>query len=338
MSETFSAPGSPATPTPLAAPRPYELCRLFLDARLSAEQQLPARTALASLQPELTAYAAIHSAPPDGELGPSLGVSTRGAGPGFLERVRVIALAAGVDGAVLGELAELARFCAHRRALVELQWLPRAGGSVATSITAAFLRRAPLELLTSFLREQGAPPAALEDLGVLAPMLEKEHVHAVALSLRPGLPAHPLVTFSQHVTAATAPAVRHRLARVLGAAGVSPAALALWVAHHDLTLAPHLERRAAAGVTLLATVGLSPEGLSPGLTLEYPGVAAAVAARWAAAERVPLAVAVRAGQAAALAAAAVGAPALAHLRLHFTPHLPAPTLEWLAVPSAGPLP
>lgn len=339
MTQSPQSPTEPtasAAPTPLDAPHPYELCRLFLDARLSPEQQIPARGALALLRPELCAYAAIHSAPPDGELGPSIGVSTRGAGPGFLERIRVIALAAGVDGAVLGELAALAGFCSHRRVLVELQWLPRADGSVATSITTSFLRRVPLDELADFLREQGASPAALDDLAVLAPMLGKDTPHAVSLAIRPGLGAHLQLTFSQHATAATAPALRQRLARVLGAAGLAPAALALWVAHHDVTLAPHLDRRAPWGATVLVTIGLSPEGLSPGLSLEYPAVVATTAARWAAAERVSPAVAIRAGHAAAIAAAAVGAPALAHLRLHFTPHLPAPTLEWMAVPRATP--
>lgn len=335
-SPTPSSTPSPSEPPapPLAAAHPYELCRLFLDARLAAEQQVAARGALASLRPELSAYAAIHTAPPDGELGAAIGVSTRGAGPGFLERIRAIALAAGVDGAVLGELAALAGFCSHRRVLVELQWLPRSDGGVATSITTSFLRRVPLAELADFLREQGASAAALDDLAVLAPMLGKDAPHALSLAIRPGLGAHLQITFSQHATSATAPALRQRLARVLGVAGLAPAALALWVAHHDLTLAPHLERRAPSGATVFLTIGLSPEGLSPGLSLEYPAVAASTAARWAAAERVSPAAALRAGHAAALAAAAVGAPALAHLRLHFTPHLPAPTLEWMAVPQA----
>ncbi len=323
-----------STAQQLAAPPSYERCLLSLDARLSAEQQIPARGALALLRPELCAYAAIHTAPPDGELGPVLGVSTRGAGPGFLERIRVIALAAGVDDAVLGELAALAGFCSYRRALVELQWLPRAAGGVATSITTSFLRRVPLDELADFLREQGASAAALDDLAVLAPMLGKDTPHAISLSIRPGLGAHLQLSFSQHATAATAPALRQRLARVLGAAGLAPAALALWVAHHDATLAPHLDPRDVWGATVFVTIGLSPEGLSPGLSLEYPAVIASTAARWAAAERVSPAAALRAGHAAAVAAAAVGAPALAHLRLHFTPHLPAPTLEWLAVPHA----
>lgn len=352
---------------------PSDLCRRAVCARLPGWLHSAARTSIDLFRGELDEYAEIISAPPASALARLSGFMTRGEGAGFTERARVVSTNAGADGAAVSEMMALATWCDHRRAYFKVEWHPHGDegsedpargergepgergerGDHDMVMASYFRRRPPLVALQTYLHEQGIPVVALQHLGELAQLLGKRTPHFVAMALRPGFGVQYKIYFSQYVSAETAPAVRERVGRVLDTLAVSPAALASWDAHHDLTLPSQPIARAPeatevrdvrdardgeassaatepAESTIFLSVSLTAEGLVPGIKIDYPDVTPASVARWAAAQGVTAETAAHAGLAAGAAAAEVGSAALSYLGVRLLPHVPAPILKFYA--------
>jgi hypothetical protein len=326
-----------------------DLCRRAVSARLPEGLQAAARTSIDLFRAELDEYAEIISAPPATALARVSGFMTRGEGPGFTERARVVSSNAGAEVSVVSEMMALASWCDHQRAYFKVEWHPHGdreaeGGEHDMVMASYFRRRPPLLQLQTYLHEQGIPGIALQHLGELAQLLGKTTPHFVAMALRPGFPAQYKIYFSQYVNAETAPAVRERVGRVLDTLAISPAALASWDAHHDGTLPQQLvepapdervdEARAGAiepaESSIFLSVSLTAEGLVPGIKIDYPEVTPAAVARWAAAQGVTAETAAHAGLAAMKAAAEVGSANLSYLGVRFLPHVAAPILKFYA--------
>lgn len=331
-----------------------DLCRRAVCARLPGWLHSAARTSIDLFRGELDEYAEIISAPPASALARVAGFMTRGEGAAFSERMRVVSTNAGADGAAVNEMMALATWCEHRRSFFKVEWHPHGddaagadessesndgdSGSVASGefdmvMASYFRRRRPLVELQTYLYEQGLPAASLQHLGELAQLLDKATPHFISMALRPGFGVQYKIYFSQYVNAETAPAVRERVGRVLDTLAVSPAAIASWDAHHDLTL-PRLPGAAESGElaesTIFLSVSLTSEGLVPGIKIDYPEVTPASVARWAAAKGVTAETAAQAGLAARAAAAEVGSSALSYLGVRFQPHVAAPLLKFYA--------
>ncbi len=246
-----------------------DLVRRAVTARLPRALSSAARTTIDLFRGELDEYAEIISTPAGSPIGRVSGFMTRGEGPSFSERARVVVTNAGAEGSVVSDLQSLAAWCEHKNAYFKVEWHPhgeapadggdedddagddddddgdgadRRGAPVAYDMVMAtyFRRRRPLAALQTYLYEQGIPALSLAHLGELAQILEKQTPHFISMALRPGFGAQYKIYFSQHVTAETAPAVRARVWRALETLATSPAALASWDAHHDSTLPQQL--------------------------------------------------------------------------------------------------
>lgn len=312
------------------SPLPGELCRRALFPRLPPAHQPSARSAIELFRPELDEYAEIISAPP-GPLGGVTGFMTRGEGPGFTERARAVAISAGADGAVIGELAALAAWCEHRRAFFKVEWHPR-GEACDMVLASYFRRRPPLSAVQRYLLDQGVPVDALEQLEQLAGCLGKRTPHFVSMALRPGSSAHYKIYFSQYLTPDTADEVRRNVGDALAAMQTPAGALELWEAQHARSLPAFTPL--AHDATIFLSVSLTVEGVVPGIKIDYPDVSPEAVAGWTA--EVPAEAAPAAAAAAAAAAAEVGASTLSYLGVRFLPHAATPILKFYADRHATP--
>jgi hypothetical protein len=316
---------APTAPLP-----PGETCRRALCASVPEAALPSARTALALFRPELEEYAELISAPAVGLAG----FMTKGEGAGFGERARAILIAGGVDSAAVHEASALAAWCDYRRAYFKVEWHPRHDLDGYDMVMASyFRRRPPLEAVQRYLRDQGMPFEATQQLGELAAALDKRTPHFVAVALRPGFDVHYKIYFTQYVTAETEPQVSARVRRALQLSSVSSACLARWEANHRASLSTWLSDSAQAASstsaesTIFLSMSLTAAGAVPGIKIDYTDVPAAVVPGWAGGSGAAAAALAGAAQ---RAASAVGSPTLSFLGVRLLPERDEPVLKFYA--------
>lgn len=211
---------------------------------------------------ELEQYCELVSGPG----GEPLGFMTRGEDESFTLRAAALMRTWRLPTEGVRRFCEQAAFFEHRRAFLKLEWASNPTEGVQR-LAAYYHRRRPAVLtMEQYYRAAGVNAAALLRMRHLASVLGKSSIHFVAAALRPGLPMHHKLYFSQYVTPPAALEVKQRLQAALRLFEIDRGAAAAWLESHDRLLGE------ASASTLFVSMRFSDQQLLPGLKIDYPEV------------------------------------------------------------------
>lgn len=212
--------------------------------------------------PEMRNYCELIQGPHDNPLG----FMVRGEDASFTQRAQAVLRLWEIADDDIAYYQAMSEMFEHRRAFLKLEWHQGEDHSLERLAAFYFRRRPAVKKMIDYYASLGVQASILEDVALVAKILEKDSIHFVAGAVRPGHAVRHKLYFSQYVTSESYAAVLRRLLQVAELFNLDSAAVAYVAQTYGQLLSP--ERKD----TLFVSLSFSKEALVFSLKIDYPKV------------------------------------------------------------------